>query len=66
MTVIKNIINKTAVSSFFLALGYGIAFYALQFLFVRLGVFRIAPNNENIIAWDAAWYQDIVRNGTVY
>jgi hypothetical protein len=58
--------RKQTIISFLLALCYGIAFYFLQFILYKLGMVGTKPTGDNIIAWDANWYQDIVNYGSRY
>ncbi len=59
-------IQKHVLISFFLALGYGIAFYILQYILFRFNVINTLPDTENLLGWDANWYHSIAKDGYMY
>lgn len=51
---------------FMVTAGYVALFFAVQYVLHRVGMLTLFPDNENLVHWDAAWYQSIAQNGYVY
>lgn len=63
---IRTVVNMRHVNSFCLAMGYGLFFYTLQVILYYLHIVDALPGAGNLVAWDANWYQDMVKYGTRY
>jgi len=58
--------RKDLINTFLLVVGYGAVFYGLQFFLYRTGLFAHYPDADNLVSWDANWYQSIARHGYGY
>ncbi len=58
--------KKELLQTFLMVLLYGLAFYGLQIVLYRMGLFANYPTHDNLISWDAGWYRSIARRGYIY
>lgn len=58
--------GKMFFNNFFLVTGYAAIFFMVQYALFYMGFLNFPPNNETLIAWDAAWYESISKKGYIY
>src|SRR5690606_15302793 len=57
---------KPFASSVLLAVGYVGFFIIVQFILYKAGIIHTMPTADNLVAWDARWYEDMVNYGSRY
>ena len=53
-------------NAFFLALGYCLSLYFIQFFLVKAGIGTEVPNAVTLMRWDAGMYESLMREGYTY
>ena len=66
MQLSPSINKKDFINTFLLIMLYGLGVYGVQLLFHHIGIFSNFPTSENLVAWDASWYESIARTGYKY
>ncbi|MFI5196224.1 MAG: hypothetical protein ACHQD8_03975 [Chitinophagales bacterium] len=63
MKLDSSIGKKDFINTFLLVIFYAAAFYGIQFFLYKTAIFATFPTSENLVSWDAGWYQNIAKNG---
>ncbi len=66
MGKIFDIENKTNKAYFISILAYSVLFVATYYLLHAFGVLSLLPNQENLIRWDAGFYNSIKNEGYIF
>lgn len=61
-----NLPSSNWYNAFFLALGYCLSLYFIQFFLVKAGIGTEVPNAVTLMRWDAGVYESIMREGYTY
>lgn len=59
-------ISKQVINAFLITLIYGICFLLLQVVLKKLGMVANSPTAENLMRFDALWYESIAERGYYY